>query len=169
MILDPSDLYILVEGGITVIGFTGIIGAVRNRGGTVFSDLERFHLANLLVLSAAVILLAFVPTWVGLLPNAPENIWRVSIVVLFIVHILAWAVATPFVLKGGGVLMRLFPNRDRLGFLIFSAIGILLLLIEAAIVFGHLTQYAALVYLVSVVAALGTALFSFVCLLMPTE
>ena len=164
----PADLLIFSELGIALVGFAGIVGAVRRRSETPLSELERFKLALLLILSGIVALLGFVPTIASSYPGV-EDVWRRSITALLSLHILSWFAAIPFIRAGGGVLLRSFPDRDRYGFFFFSILGISELVLEAAVALGYLPEYARMLYIVATLTAMSTAVCAFLSLLLPVE
>ena len=160
-----EDLRVLAQIAITLIGFTGIIGVLQSRGGNVLTSHEKLHLVGLLMFSSLVILLAFVPGWIFLLPDIENKEWTWIIRILFLVHIAAWLVAYP-VLASGGMLLRKFPLVDRIGASVVSLIGVTAVVAEAFILFGFYESYSPVLYESVLLFFLGSGLFNFMRLLL---
>lgn len=164
----PSDLQVLAEMAITLVGFTGVIGVIQHRSGTVLTDRQKLLVSNLVISAVMVILLAFVPTLLMLVPEGESKVWDRSIQIMLIVHIIAWAVIVPFHKRERLVVAGL-PLFEQLLAIVFSVLGILAVAVEVALVLGFRQELIPLVYESVLIFLMALGVTSFVVILLNQE
>jgi hypothetical protein len=165
--MDPAiaaDFQTLAQIAITLMGFTGIIGVIQTRGGTALAGPEAGLIATLLVVSTLAVFAAFIPSTLVLILNDMASTWVWSFRVLFIGHIIAWVIATPFLLRSGLFLQKLpQPERSITGF--FALLGMVAVIAEGIMILGYASAYSAFIYQCVLIALVAIGFMSFVLLM----
>ena len=159
------DLAVIAQISITLAGFTGLVGVFQARGGMVLSNRQAFHIANLLMTSAFVVFLSFVPSWILLFPESNGNVWLWSIRVLFVTHVIGWLVVLPFLLRGG-LLLQNFRGVDRALILATGPLGLIAVVIEGCMSAGLWAPYVPFTYEGILILLLVAAMGNFLTLLL---
>ena len=145
----------IAQVAITLAGFTGLVGVLRSRRKEGLSHVQAMHIANLLMTSTFVVLLSFVPQWIGHLPFSSQTHWLWCTRILLAMHVLAFAIVLPFALREKA-LFRTFPKLDQLAVYITGSLGVSLVVVEAFVSTGRGLEYAPFLFQ-------GVLLF-FICL-----
>ncbi len=161
----PEDFYVIAQIAVTLMGFTGIVGALQTRGGAVLDEREKFHIVNLLTTSTLVLFLAFVPTWLQSLPGSDENLWAWSIRVLLAIHICAWIIAIPTFQRGSIFFNQKYRAFERMAGLTVAVLGVVAVGAELLIVGGHYTEYSVFLYEGVLLLFVAVSVFNFLSLL----
>lgn len=164
----PVDLHVLAQVSITIAGFTGIIGTLQQREGRTFTVRQKAHLVNLLQCTTIVAFASFIPTYFATIPNAGDDVFRWSIRALLVVHIAAWAIAIPVVLKQE-LLFGPIPQIERICMYIIMATGVVAVFAEIAVVLGHYEEYSMFLFESVMLFFLAIAVFDFIALLVNPE
>lgn len=154
----------LPEVGIGLVGFTGVVAVLGRRahGEWTRSEMVRFYL--LLHMSALVVFLSLVPTWLGLLKLSTAAIWQLSSGLLALGHgsSFAWAL---FSVQPAEPSPRQLPLRPFLAPLF--VIGGLVILAEVLVAFGFFRALAEFIFTGALMWVLLLAVLSFITLLFP--
>lgn len=161
----PSNLQVLAELAIALVGFMGIVGALRARSGEQFTHRERLHTALLLLSSVIVLLPALVPSWLTSLADSEQELWRWSAWVLLVTHIMSWAVFVPLLVQAKAHLPE-FPMVERLILFILVAIGAVAVVAEVLAISGPLQEQTAFVYEGVLLFFLSVGVFNFFSLIL---
>jgi len=164
-LVSAPDLTVIAEIAITLAGFTGLVGILQSRGESELTRLEVFHIANLLMTTVLVVVLAFVPTWIALIPNIGNDVWLWSLRILLVVHLAGWIFITPFI-KRSGMQLRDFPVLDRRQIFVLSVLGVIAVIAEAVLVLGFVPEYGPFVYEGVLIFLLCAAMSNFLVLLL---
>jgi hypothetical protein len=166
---DPSELQSYAEIAITLAGLTGIIGVIQKRSEAGITRRERVHLVTLLVSAVLVVFYSFLPHWISQYPGAAEHIWVWSVRALFVGHVVSFSIFM-WISQGMKVVYRDLPKMEFVvGMMLFPWSGITAVVLEGAISFGYLTEYAAFVYEGVLVLHITLGLYNFVSLLLGAE
>ncbi len=149
-------------------GFMGIVGTLRARREGGLTDREKLHISVLLPSTVIVMFLAFVPTWLRLLPGAQETIWMRSMWVLFGAHIASWVIGLAH-MKRGHVVFREFPPTEKAFTFLSIPIGIAATVVELLMALGHFEGYAPFAYQGVLMLFLSFGVFNFFSLLLGSE
>ena len=165
--MDPAvaaDFQTLSQIAITIMGFTGIIGALQTRGGKGLTGPEIALVASLLVVTAFAVFASFIPGTVALIYPEDEARWKWSFRVILIAHLVAWAISIPFMIRSGFLLEQL-PEPQRSITRLFALLGMSAVVIEILVVSGNLVGYSAFLYQCILLLMVSIAFMSFVFLM----
>jgi hypothetical protein len=107
---------------------------------------------------------SFIPTYFSTIPNAGDDIFRWSIRALLLIHILAWLIAIPVVLKQE-LLLGPLPIIERICMYIIMVTGVVAVLAEVAVVLGYYEEYSMFLFESVMLFFLAIAVFDFIALL----
>jgi hypothetical protein len=82
----PEVLYVLAEISVAVVGFTGVVVALRFTHST-WSDVQRVRFSALIGPSLTALVACFFPEFVSYFCSNPSDIWRLSNLGIAIVHL----------------------------------------------------------------------------------
>lgn len=148
------------EVGVAVAGFSGIVSAVSAR---TLSPLEHDHLVALLLTSGLVVAFALVPQVLMPLLEESRQLWLVSSLLYFVVHLIHYGVTASKMARGlaSG---RQDAIRKRDAYALGAVASILLIGQAGALLFGTASQLQ-FVYLLVLLWHTGTAMAMFGSLL----
>ncbi|MGR8950683.1 MAG: hypothetical protein ACU84Q_21790 [Gammaproteobacteria bacterium] len=159
-----ADFQTLSQIAITIMGFTGIIGALQSRGGKGLTGPEVALVATLLVVTAFAVFACFIPGTVALICPEDTAMWKWSFRVLLVAHLVAWAIGIPFMLRSGFLLEQL-PEPQRTVTRLFAVLGLSAVVVEAIVVTGNFIVYSAFLYQCILILMVSIAFMSFVFLM----
>ena len=165
--MDPAiaaDFQTLAQVAITIMGFTGIIGVLQTRGGEGLTGPEIALVATLLVVTALAVFASFIPGTVALIYSGETIMWKWSFRILLVAHIVAWGISVPFMARSG-LLLEQLPEPQRFVTRLFAVFGLSAVVVEALVVSGMYTGYAAFLYQCILLLMVSIAFISFVFLM----
>jgi hypothetical protein len=157
--MENRELLLALAGvAATFIGFAGVVFAVDRSSHRGVSEPERTALLHLLLPAIAVLFLSFGPVVLSAQVGSHDPDWRLANGVLGVVHLMLIANATRAAIRAR--LLEPIPLR----FVLIPG-GYLAVAANAAVVFGFLQDYGAMIYLGGLVWFLFVSAVQFVMLI----
>ncbi len=130
-------LYTMSGIAISLTGFTGVVSVLSQRAARGRSDFDRFLIAALLQWSLIAAFAGILPGALDALENPPDNIWRVSLGVLALIHFgsAIWSLQRILTLDFGAM-----QRPETIVVLCGYPTGLLVLSAQAAVFFDYLPE-----------------------------
>jgi hypothetical protein len=152
------------EIAITIMGFTGLVGALQMRGRRAFVGPGAGVIVTLLLVSALVVFAAFLPGTIQLKVISADETWRTAFDVLLGAHLFTWLLAFPY-MRHTGLLLNALPQPDRTIGLVMLFVGISATSTEVLVVSGLIESNLPFLYRGVLLALLLIGMSSFVLVL----